>query len=216
MTSHPGPDGPTVRARSDHWEDVHRGVAVDGVSWWQEVPTLSLGLVQGSGTSCDAAIIDVGGGWSTLVDHLVTRGYQDLTVVDLSPTAVRTVRDRLGPCGGRVRLEVGDVLSVDLGRRFGLWHDRAVFHFLLTESERDDYRAAVRRHLADRGHLVVATFGPHGPGTCSGLPVARYTPQELAAEFPGFDLVTSQSEEHVTPWGTGQEFSAVLLRRRPD
>ena len=201
--------------RAVFWEGVHDGKEADGVSWWQSVPALSLGLVDDTGVARDRPVIDVGAGWSTLVDHLVERGYTDLTAVDLSATALATVRRRLGAAGAGVRLEVADVLDLDLGRRFALWHDRAVFHFLVEDGERDDYRAALERHLEPDGWLVVATFGPDGPTTCSGLPIVRYTHEELAAQFPGFELVGSSGEDHVTPWGAPQQFTAVLLRRRP-
>ncbi len=205
---------PTDHAgRSAYWENVHDGKDLDGVSWWQSVPELSLGLVDGTGVAPERPVIDVGAGWSTLVDHLVGRGYSDLTAVDLSTTALATVRERLGPDGADVRLEAADVLDLHLGRRYALWHDRAVFHFLVEQDERDDYRAAVERHLEPGGWLVVATFGPDGPTTCSGLPIVRYTHEGLAAAFPGFELVATSGEDHVTPWGATQQFTAVLLRR---
>ncbi len=201
-------------ARKDYWENVHTGKDVDGVSWWQSVPELSLGLVDTAAVAKCAGIIDVGAGWSTLVDHLVERGYTDLTAVDLSATALQTIRDRLGPAGDAVVLDVADVLDLHRGRTYALWHDRAVFHFLIDEEERDDYRVSLARCLEPGGWLVVATFGPDGPTTCSGLPIVRYTHEELAAEFPGFDLVDTAGEDHLTPWGASQQFTAVLLRHR--
>ncbi len=200
-------------ARSAFWEDVHGGKDVDGVSWWQSVPELSLDLVSRSGVGPDQAVIDVGAGWSTLVDHLVDRAFTDVTAIDLSTTALATVRERLGPAGSHVVLEVADVLDLPARRRYRLWHDRAVFHFLTEPDERDDYRASLGRCLTEDGHVVVATFGPDGPTTCSGLPIVRYTHAELAAEFPGFELVDTAGEDHLTPWGTAQQFTAVLLRR---
>ena len=199
-------------ARLEYWEGVHDGKDVDGVSWWQSVPGLSLGLVDSAGVQHDDPIIDVGAGWSTLVDHLVERGYGDLTAIDLSISALNTVRDRIGPAGSDVVLDVADVLDFRPGRRFALWHDRAVFHFLTEPDERDDYRASLERCLRTRGWAVVATFGPDGPTTCSGLPIVRYTHEQLAAEFPGFELVDTAGEDHETPWGTTQQFTAVLLR----
>jgi cyclopropane fatty-acyl-phospholipid synthase-like methyltransferase len=199
-------------ARSDFWEGVHDTKDVDGVSWWQSVPGLSLDLVDQSGVTPSSGVVDVGAGWSTLVDHLVERKFTDLAAVDLSATALRTVRERLGDSGAQVRLEVADILDLDLGRRFTLWHDRAVFHFLTELDERDDYRASLARHLEQGGWVVVATFGPDGPTHCSGLPIVRYTHDELAAEFPGYRLVSSAGEDHLTPWGTNQQFTAVLLR----
>jgi SAM-dependent methyltransferase len=199
--------------RMDFWEGVHDGKDVDGVSWWQSVPELSLGLVDSTGIGRDEPVIDVGAGWSTLVDHLLERGYTDLSAVDLSATALRTVRERIGPAGAGVVLEVADVLDLDMGRRYALWHDRAVYHFLTEPDERADYLASLRRNLRPGGWAVVATFGPDGPTTCSGLPIVRYTHVELAARFPGFELVATSGEEHVTPWGTSQQFTAILLRQ---
>lgn len=200
-------------ARQSFWEGVHDSKDVDGVSWWQSVPDLSLGLVDSAGIDRNEPIIDVGAGWSTLTDHLLERGYQDLTAIDLSATALQTIRDRLGPAGDSVVLDVADVLDLHRDKSYALWHDRAVFHFLTEPDERDDYRASLERCLQPNGWAVVATFGPDGPTTCSGLPIVRYTHEELAAEFPGFDLVSTSGEEHVTPWGSTQQFTAILLRR---
>jgi cyclopropane fatty-acyl-phospholipid synthase-like methyltransferase len=186
---------------------------VDGVSWWQSVPGLSLGLVERHPGRVDEPVIDVGAGWSTLVDHLLARGYRDLTAVDLSVSALNTVRERLGPAGAAVTLSVADVLDLRPGRRYTLWHDRAVYHFLTEPDERADYLASLNRSLAPHGWLVVATFGPDGPTTCSGLPIVRYTHEELVAQFPGYELVATAGEDHLTPWGSTQQFTAVLLRR---
>ena len=139
-------------------------------------------------------------------------GYRDLTAIDLSASALKTVRDRLGPGGRRRGARRRRRARPAPAERYALWHDRAVFHFLTEPDERDDYRASLRRCLAPGGWAVVATFGPDGPTTCSGLPIVRYTHEELAAEFPGFDLVSTAGEDHLTPWGTAQQFTAVLLR----
>lgn len=200
-------------SRTAFWEGVHHGKDVDGVSWWQSVPGLSLGLVDKAGLGLDEPIIDVGAGWSTLVDHLVERGYRDVSAVDLSATALQTIRDRLGPAGADVVLTMADVLDLRMGRTYALWHDRAVYHFLTEPEERADYYASLQRTLRPGGRLVVATFGPDGPTTCSGLPIVRYTHDELAAEFPGYELLGTAGEDHLTPWGTSQQFTALLLRR---
>jgi len=211
MTSRPADH----ESRLAYWEGVHTDKPEDGVSWWQSVPGLSLDLVDRAGIDHSLPVIDVGAGWSTLVDHLVGRGYSDLTVIDLSSTALATVRGRLGEAGSGVRLQVADVLDLDMGRKYALWHDRAVFHFLTEADERADYRASLLRSLASGGWLVVATFGPDGPLTCSGLPIVRYSHAELAAEFESdFDVVASAGEDHRTPWGGTQQFTALLLRRR--
>ncbi len=201
-----------AQARRDYWENVHDGKDVDGVSWWQSVPGLSLGLVDQSGVDPGDPVIDVGAGWSTLADHLLERGYTDVTAIDLSRTALDTVRERVGDLGRHLTLDVADVLDLDTGRRYALWHDRAVYHFLTEQDERDDYRASLQRGLRPGGWFVVATFGPDGPTTCSGLPIVRYTHDELVAEFPGYTLHGTAGEDHLTPWGTNQQFTAVLLR----
>ncbi len=213
MSQQPAPRPEDPESRRNFWEGVHDGKDLDGVSWWQSVPELSLGLVDTAGVDRDAAVLDVGAGWSTLVDHLLARGYRDLTAIDLSTSALRKVRDRLGPAGDAVVLEVADVLDLRLDRRYVLWHDRAVYHFLTEPDEREDYLASLERCVQPRGWVVVATFGPDGPTTCSGLPIVRYTHDELVAEFPGYDLVSTAGEDHVTPWGSTQQFTAVLLRR---
>ncbi len=199
--------------RSAFWQDVHTDHDVDGVSWWQSVPELSLSLVDATGVGVDRPIIDVGAGWSTLVDHLLELGYTDLTAIDLSTTALQVVRDRLGPAGDAVVLQMADVLDLHPARAYTLWHDRAVYHFLTEPDEREDYLASVERCLEPGGHLVVATFGPDGPTTCSGLPIVRYTHAELAAQFPTYELLGTAGDEHHTPWGATQQFTAVHLRR---
>ena len=203
-----------AESRATFWEDTHHGKVVDSVSWWQSVPELSLDLVDRTGVTKDQGVIDVGAGWSTLTDHLVERGFTDVSAVDLSKTALDTIRARLGDAGETVVLRVGDVLDLDMRLTYALWHDRAVFHFLTEEDERDDYRTSLDRHIEPGGWFVVATFGPDGPTTCSGLPIVRYTHEALAADFPGYDLVGTAGDEHETPWGTVQQFTAVLLRRR--
>lgn len=207
VQSEPGP-------RQAFWDDVHVDRLVDGVSWWQFVPRMSLDLIESAGLGPDDPIIDVGSGWSTLIDHLLEQGHRDLTAIDLSSNALQAVRDRLGGTRQDVVLQVADVLDLNQGRRYALWHDRAVFHFMTEPADRDAYRASLERGLQPGGWAVVATFGPHGPDMCSGLPVVRYTHEALAAEFPGFDLVATGGENHVTPWGSTQQFTAVLLRRR--
>ncbi len=195
------------------WEGVHDSKDVDGVSWWQSVPELSLGLVEQTNVDRGDPIIDVGAGWSTLVDHLVERGYRDLTAIDLSTTALGTVRGRLGPAGDDVVFQVADVLDLHPDRRYALWHDRAVYHFLTEPDERADYLASLERSLRPDGQVIVATFGPDGPTTCSGLPIVRYTHPELVAQFPNYELIATSGDEHRTPWGSTQQFTAILLRR---
>lgn len=202
-----------AEGRRRHWEHAHEGKQVTDVSWWQEIPTLSLRLVERSGVPRSARIVDVGAGWSTLADHLLARGFTDVTAVDLSEVALATARSRVGDLARHLTTQVGDVLDLRPDRAYDLWHDRAVFHFLTDAYDRDRYRAAVDRSVAEDGWLAVATFGPQGPESCSGLPVVRYSSEELAEQFPGFVLEATDGEEHRTPWGSVQQFAAVLLRR---
>jgi len=197
-----------------HWDRVYTRRNPEEVSWYRPHLDVSLRFIEAARLAKDAAIFDVGGGASTLVDDLLERGYENLTVLDLSETALAQAQDRLGARAGRVRWLVGDVTAVALPERAcDFWHDRAVFHFLTDEAARSRYVAAVRRTMKPHGHVVVATFGPSGPERCSGLPVARYDAAGIHREFGGeFAAVASASEVHRTPWGAEQEFVYCYCR----
>jgi trans-aconitate methyltransferase len=164
----------------------------------------------------DAAIIDIGGGASTLVDDLESRGFADLTVLDVSDLALVEVRRRLGE-SKNVRLLRRDLLAWTPDRRFDVWHDRAVFHFLTDPNERQTYGRVLRSALSPNGTVIMATFAPDGPPTCSGLPVVRHSASDLA-EFLGadFELVEKVREVHLTPDGATQPFTWVAARHRID
>ena len=204
-------------ARGDkrHWESVYASKDPDRVSWFRPHLDRSLEFVEAAGIARDAAVIDVGGGASTLVDDLLARGYSNVTVLDLSATALAAAKARLGDRASAVRWICADVTDADLPERsYDFWHDRAVFHFLTDSSARSRYVDAVRRSVRPGGHIVVATFGPHGPETCSGLEVLRFTPDALHAEFgDDFARITEATEMHKTPWGTEQEFVYCYCRR---
>lgn len=160
-------------------------------------------------------MIDVGGGASVLVDDLLDAGFRDITVLDVSESALGTTRRRLGPTGDSVELIATDLFAWSPTRRYSLWHDRAVFHFLVDEDQRTRYLEILHEALSPDGHVVIATFASDGPPTCSGLPVRRYSPGELATELGGeFETITSRREDHVTPAGAVQPFTWVLARRR--
>lgn len=197
----------------EHWDAVWADRDPDLVTWFQATPTRSLDLITSISTP-DDAVVDVGGGASRLVDHLLDRGYEHVTVVDLAEPALAASRARLGPLAARVTWIAGDALDVDVGHDLAVWHDRAVFHFLTDPSHRAAYVARVRSTLQVGGHVVMATFGPNGPETCSGLPTCRYDASGLSAEFgDGFDLIRSDVEQHVSPTGATQEYVYVVLRR---
>lgn len=201
--------------RKQHWEQVYTTKKSDAVSWFQEHAEHSLRLIHNTGLGKNAAIIDVGGGASTLVDDLVVEGYTDLTVLDLSAAALAVAKQRLGAHADAVHWLGGDITAVELPlQRFDIWHDRAVFHFLNTEAEREAYVRNVLRAVRPGGHVIVATFAEDGPLQCSGLPVVRYRPETLHAEFgDAFLLVEHEKETHRTPSGNVQQFVYCYCRK---
>lgn len=199
-----------------HWEQVYRGKGERETSWFREHLETSLALIDGLELGRATAVIDVGGGRSTLVDDLLARGYTDLSVLDLSESALAQSRERLGAAGVTVAWHVADVTHAALpDAHYGLWHDRAVFHFLVDEAARAAYVAQAARAVRPGGYAIVATFAPDGPEKCSGLPVRRHSAEALAAAFaPAFGLVGQAREEHRTPWDSAQAFVYALLQHR--
>lgn len=197
-----------------HWERVYRSKAVDEVSWYRPHLDVSLRLIDDAAPDRSSAIIDVGGGEATLVDDLVARGYADVTVLDISPAAIDVARTRLGPAAALVHWITGDITQVELELgRYDLWHDRAVFHFLTKAEDRAAYVRQVARAVKPGGHVIVATFGPEGPESCSGLDVVRYDSETLHGQFgPKFRLLESVTELHETPWGAPQQFMYCFCR----
>ncbi|QDF98367.1 SAM-dependent methyltransferase [Azoarcus sp. DD4] len=191
-----------------HWDEVYATKAAQSVSWYQPHAALSLDLIRRTGAGRDAAIIDVGGGASTLVDDLLADGYRHLSVLDLSAEALAIARRRLGAPADTVRWIAGDVTTVPLPTcHFDVWHDRAVFHFLTEPAQRRAYVQQVMRAVKPGGHVIVATFAPDGPLQCSGLPVMRYSADSLHDEFgAAFRLLEHRDEEHLTPAGKVQHF----------
>ena len=197
--------------RADHWDATYAERGAEDVSWFQSEPHTSLALFDALGVHRDAAVVDVGGGASALVDRLVAHGYVDLTVVDISEVGLDLARDRVGDAA-KVEWVVSDVLTWAPDRRYDLWHDRAVFHFLTDPDARADYLATLTE-VVPTGAVILATFAPDGPDTCSGLPVARYGPDELADLLPDFEVVEARRDVHVTPGGVEQPFTFVAARR---
>jgi SAM-dependent methyltransferase len=197
-----------------HWEGIYRTKLPTQVSWYQRHARRSLDLIRRVSPPPDGAIIDVGGGASTLIDDLLDTGYDDLTVLDLSATALAIARARLGTRANTVRWVEADILNASLPKTgYSVWHDRAVFHFLTAPADRARYVAQVRQAVRVGGFALVATFADDGPTRCSGLEVTRYSPEALHAEFGApFQLMASEREEHVTPAGVRQAFIYCLCR----
>lgn len=201
--------------QKEHWEKVYTSKAAEDVSWFQEHAEQSLRLLQEAGVSKDAALIDVGGGASRLVDDLLALGYGDVTVLDLSSAALETTQARLGAQAARVHWQVSDILTAVFPKhRFDVWHDRAVFHFLTAEADKQKYVEQVLHAVKPGGWVMVATFAEDGPTQCSGLPVARYGPDELHGVFgEPFSLVQHVRESHYTPAGKEQKFVYCFCRK---
>ncbi len=207
-----------MNSRRDHWETVYQTKGEQQTSWFRPTLDESLRLIDAQSPDPRLPAIDIGGGRASLVDSLLDRGFDDVSVLDLSEAALARSRERLGPRGDAVHWLVGDVTAIDLpAAHYGLWHDRAVFHFLATPDEQQRYLALARRSIRPGGCLIIGTFAPDGPEKCSGLPVCRYDADGLAARFAGgFDRVADSRETHRTPFGTDQPFTYVVLRRQPD
>jgi 2-polyprenyl-3-methyl-5-hydroxy-6-metoxy-1,4-benzoquinol methylase len=197
-----------------HWENVYATKAPDAVSWYRPHLETSLALIEQAAAPRGASIIDVGGGESTLVDDLLLRGYQNITVLDVSQTAIDVTKQRLGSAADQVRWLVGDIIEIELEQAaYDVWHDRAVFHFLVALELRIAYVRQVARSVKPGGHIIVSTFGPEGPTKCSGLEVMRYDAESLHGEFGArFRLVESSKELHHTPFGTTQQFLYCYCR----
>ena len=197
-----------------HWEEVYATKAPESVSWYRAHLETSLALIERAAVARSSPIIDIGGGESTLVDDLLLRGYKNLTVLDVSRTAIEVTKKRLGSAAGQMRWLVGDIFEIELEpHAYDLWHDRAVFHFLTTAERRLAYVRQVTRAVKPGGHVIVSTFGPEGPTKCSGLEVMRYDAESLHGEFGArFRLVQSSKELHQTPIGTAQQFLYCYCR----
>jgi 2-polyprenyl-3-methyl-5-hydroxy-6-metoxy-1,4-benzoquinol methylase len=208
-----------MSANQPDWEKVYQTKAFDTVSWYAPHLETSLRLIERVAPDRSAAVIDVGGGQSTLVDDLLAKGYRQLTVLDLSVAAIEFAKKRLGSvAAAAVNWRVADITEVDLPERcYEVWHDRAVFHFLTEPAQRQAYVRQLLRSLKTGGHAIVATFGPQGPLKCSGLDVVRYDAQALhQALGQQFELIDSQIEQHKTPTGAEQQFVYCLCRLKPD
>jgi SAM-dependent methyltransferase len=204
------PDG-----RQHHWDAIYKARGEQGVSWFEAFPAVSLQMIESVGLTPDTCVVDVGGGESRLIDALLAQGLDCLAVLDVSREALDHARARLGTASHSVTWIEADVTNAWSLKAMDIWHDRAVFHFLVTPEDRRRYVAHLRDTLKVNGSAIIATFAPDGPETCSGLPVARYSSDTLAVELGDeFTLIESRPHQHVTPAGVGQSFQYSRFQRR--
>ena len=197
-----------------HWEGVYSDKAVDEVGWFKPHFDVSLSLIAEASASPSARVIDIGGGASLLVDSLLDRGYDHVAVLDIAAAALEHAKRRLGEKADLVQWLVADVTELKSLDRFDIWHDRAVFHFLVNAADRQKYAALVKQTIPIGGHVIISTFSPTGPEQCSGLDIRRYSSDSLTAELgDGFRLIKEVPEVHVTPRGKSQSFMYAMLLR---
>lgn len=195
-----------------HWNDRYRSLGAEGVSWYEATPSVSLELLDALHVTPARSVIDVGGGASSLVDHLLDAGHTDLAVLDLSAAALDAARSRLGDAAATVTWIEADLLTWHPGRQWDVWHDRAVLHFLTDERDRATYRAALHDSVGAGGLFVIGTFAEDGPTHCSGLPVRRHRAGDLADLLGDVEIVEHRRHVHHTPGGADQPFNWVAGR----
>ena len=196
-----------------HWETVYETKSPEEVSWTQEVPKTSLALIDSFGLNKMAKIIDIGGGDSKLVDHLLDEGFENISVLDISAKSLEKARQRLGEKSSKVKWIVSDILNFEPAETYDVWHDRAAFHFLTTEQEIEKYKSIVEK--AVDCFLVIGTFSENGPLKCSGLEICQYSEQKLTATFrKNFDKMEAVIEDHQTPFSTTQNFLYCSFKKK--
>jgi SAM-dependent methyltransferase len=211
----PTADGDEAERRQ-HWDAVYTEKDTDEVSWFEASPTLSLAMLNAVGADPSMAVIDVGAGASRLAGALLERGFTDITALDVADEGLAAARSELGPDADKITWLVADLLAWSPGRRYDIWHDRAVFHFLTTPAQQRRYLATAQAALRPGAKAIIATFAEDGPEQCSGLPVARYSPAQLidtvnAHGGATFELLEHRRDEHRTPWGSIQPFTWCAL-----
>jgi 2-polyprenyl-3-methyl-5-hydroxy-6-metoxy-1,4-benzoquinol methylase len=203
--------------RTTHWDHVYTTKGEAEVSWFQDTPTISLGMIRAADSDHTAAIIDIGGGASRLADSLLQAGYRNIAVLDLSVSALEAAKTRIGAAAAAIDWIVADATTWRPAKAYDVWHDRAAFHFLTDPGDRAAYVDRLRSAVAPGGHVIIGTFAPDGPERCSGLPVQRHDSASLSMELgPGFKLVETRGETHHTPWRSTQAFQFSRFRRKSD
>lgn len=198
-----------------HWDKVYSGRASEELGWYQETPEISLAMIQSLYLDRDSHIIDIGAGDSSLISRLLYQGFTCLSLLDISEKALERTRSRMGDQSERVRMIHSNVLDLDSGAKYDLWHDRACFHFMTSDDDRQRYLKKARESIKPQGYLLVGAFSTEGPERCSGLPVHRYDEQAMRETFTGFELRECRYLDHQTPSGNLQNYIFCLFRAKP-
>ena len=197
----------------EHWESIYQAKKPDEVSWYQEKPETSLKLISETNVDKDAKIIDIGAGASKLVDNLLTLGFRNITILDVSSSDLNIEKKRLGYKANNVKWVVSDLREFETNDKYDLWHDRAVLHFLTEKEDIGRYVKKVRQLLKSSGYLIISTFSENGPKKCSGLDIKQYSEDSVKKLFNDFEHIKSFEEEHLTPWGASQIFIFNVFRK---
>ncbi|OHX68580.1 class I SAM-dependent methyltransferase [Flammeovirga pacifica] len=201
--------------KKEHWENIYQNKAITEVSWYQKVPETSLDFIERSVLPKRSSIIDVGGGDSLLVDHLLKKGYTNLSVLDISSKALQRAQERLGDASEQIQWIESDASQLEIDQKFDLWHDRAAFHFLTEDKDIENYKRVVSQYIKTDGILIIGTFSENGPKKCSGIPIKQYSVKKLAKVFEdNFELINTLKVDHTTPFDTVQNFSFCCLRKK--
>lgn len=207
----------TSKERKEHWEHIYTTKALTEVSWYQPTPHLALKWIQELHLSKDVAILDVGGGDSFLVDHLLALGYTNITVLDISEKAIKRAKERLGNNAHKVQWVVSDITLFTPEKAYDVWYDRAAFHFLSQPEDIEQYRQLCFQATTPKAYLLIGTFSTEGPLKCSGIPITQYTEDSLSAIFKEhFRLEQSTRENHHTPFDTYQNFVFCQFKKSED
>lgn len=201
--------------KQQHWDKVYTEKPPTEVSWYEPMPEVSLGLIRSCGVSKDAAIIDVGGGDSFLAEFLVSLGYSDVTVVDISSKAIERAKERMCEKAEEVKWIVADAANFEPERKYDLWHDRAAFHFLTEEGQKKGYLKALHKALKPGGYVIMGTFSDKGPDKCSGLQVQKYSVGDMCKLFEEeFNMLSGKNVDHQTPSGSTQNFTFCSFQKK--
>ena len=198
----------------NHWENIYSSKNEDAVSWFQEYPKTSIELIEKYSTDKSSSIIDIGSGRSKILKNLIENEYDDLTYLDISQEACSKSKISLGNKKDLIQWHVQNVLDFNAEKKFSIWHDRAVFHFLISKEDVEKYKKVASKNIAQDGYLILGTFSENGPEKCSGLNISRYSPESLKKIFnPEFKMIETFTIDHKTPFNTIQNFLFIIFKK---